>query len=224
MIAIQQFVSKIRARFFKSQYLDPDFDKRGATTNEEIDLFWQDEQRVKEYLVQERLDFFQEVAHKIPYSEDVKSVIDIGCGSGHVLFHYSKIHHIKEEALVACEISIHALLQVNKLLPRVNLLRVDLLLLPHLLNHKFDLAIATEILEHLQQPQKYLKSIIEILNLGGKVLITIPNGDLDNWSGHVNFWNKNQFKEFLGKFNEIELVYSETLSSNDLLFVIKKVR
>ena len=31
-------------------------------------------------------------------------------------------------------------------------------------------------------------------------------------------------KEFLGKFNEIELVYSETLSSNDLLFVIKKVR
>ena len=41
---------------------------------------------------------------------------------------------------------------------------------------KFDFVICSEVLEHLNTPQKALKSIKEILNKSGLLIVTIPNG------------------------------------------------
>lgn len=219
---LSSIMAAIRSKLLKPGYLDSDFDKHGAATNKELDLFWRDELRVKNYLIQERLDFFKEVTSKIPYTRNIKSVIDVGCGSGHVLYYYAKMHNLSEKNLCANEISINALVQANKLLPKANLLRADLLSLPNLFKHTFDLAIATEIMEHLKNPKKYLLCLIALLKPGAIALITIPNGDIDNWEGHVNFWNEAEFKKFLDQFAEIKVNHSEQLASGDLLFVIKK--
>jgi len=44
-------------------------------------------------------------------------------------------------------------------------------------NEKFDLVIATEVIEHLENPGEFLNNCKEILNIGGKILLTTPNKD-----------------------------------------------
>ncbi|MFA5927117.1 MAG: class I SAM-dependent methyltransferase [Patescibacteria group bacterium] len=224
-MTLKKITRAVKTKLLRSpKYLDPDFDKRGAITPEQIDLFWKDELRIKDYLIPERLAFFEEVASKAPYTKNIKHVIDIGCGSGHILAHYAKLHDINEKNLVANEISAYALLQVNKLLPKTNLLRADLLSLPELLQPNFDLAIATEIFEHLEKPERYLSCLVSILKPKGRALITIPDGDVDNWQGHFNFWNEKQFRQFVKSFDDIAIQHFERLSSDDLLFIIEKIR
>ncbi|MBK9098368.1 MAG: class I SAM-dependent methyltransferase [bacterium] len=44
-------------------------------------------------------------------------------------------------------------------------------------NEKFDLIIATEVIEHLENPFEFLKDCKKILNQDGKILLTTPNKD-----------------------------------------------
>lgn len=41
---------------------------------------------------------------------------------------------------------------------------------------KFDFIIASEVLEHVEQPERFLRSLRERLNAGGHLLVTVPNG------------------------------------------------
>lgn len=76
----------------------------------------------------------------------------------------------------------------------------------------FDLVIASEVLEHLEQPEKALD---EILRISKKyILVSVPNEpiwrvcnvlrgkywrDLGNTPGHIQHWGKKQFCNMVGK-------------------------
>jgi 2-polyprenyl-3-methyl-5-hydroxy-6-metoxy-1,4-benzoquinol methylase len=44
-------------------------------------------------------------------------------------------------------------------------------------NEKFDLIIATEVIEHLENPNEFLRDCKKLLNQAGKILLTTPNKD-----------------------------------------------
>jgi len=53
----------------------------------------------------------------------------------------------------------------------------------------------------------------------GIIIITVPNSDRDSYVGHLNFWNRDSFREFLGPSGLEDFQYLEDGWS--MLFVIR---
>jgi hypothetical protein len=75
---------------------------------------------------------------------------------------------------------------------------------------RFDLVLCTEVLEHLERPDAALDHLLE---LGGRVVVTVPDGELDSYEGHVNFWTIDQFAALLESHGRarVEKLDPETL-------------
>ncbi len=100
----------------------------------------------------------------------ITTVLDVGCGEGFTLARLKKVHIGKvyegiEKDLVAIELG-------KKLYPKVTIKEGDIYKLPYKSN-SFDLVMATEVLEHLDNPKKAYR---ELLRVSKKyVLLSVPN-------------------------------------------------
>jgi len=77
--------------------------------------------------------------------------------------------------------------------------------------NEFDVIILSDVLEHLDYPEKALTECKRVLKKNGKMIITIPNSNnilfkLGIWNQavktgneHKKFWGKKDFTEFLSK-------------------------
>lgn len=66
-------------------------------------------------------------------------------------------------------------------------------------NKKYDVIIATEVLEHLENPAKALKNLFSTLNVEGRLFVTVPNGRTDTYQGHIHFWSPESWTLFVNK-------------------------
>lgn len=62
---------------------------------------------------------------------------------------------------------------------------------------KYDVTIATEVLEHLEYPMKALQTLLSSITPGGRVFITVPDGRKDTYSGHIHFWSPESWSLFV---------------------------
>jgi hypothetical protein len=81
------------------------------------------------------------------------------------------------------------------------------------INFKSDVAVALDVLEHVNNPVKYLKKINTIMRKNGKIFLTFPHSQSfkskylkEKWSmiapfGHLNFFSKNSTSIMLKKTN-----------------------
>jgi ubiquinone/menaquinone biosynthesis C-methylase UbiE len=74
----------------------------------------------------------------------------------------------------------------------------------------FDIVLSIETLEHVRQPEQAVRELLRICRPGGKVVVTVPNGERDRWEGHVNFWTPSQFPELLSPFGHTVVNVLET--------------
>ena len=83
-----------------------------------------------------------------PYVDNIKIVLDFGCGEGDVLGHI-----LKEKGL-----------EVDS---------YDIYFYPKKIyeNKQYDLITSTEVFEHLQDPQKILKTLVNLLNTDGYIIL-----------------------------------------------------
>lgn len=125
-------------------------ERRGATKH--------DERRVREYIIS-----------KVP--KDVKSILDVGCGSGWVAEHFTK----KGIRVHSLDISITNPAKALKLYPseKHNGIVADSFCLPYA-NDSFDCVIASEIIEHVIDPSAFIKEVFRVAAKGGKLIITTP--------------------------------------------------
>ena len=65
------------------------------------------------------------------------------------------------------------------------------------LDYKFDIVFCTEVLEHLLYPHIALQNIIHLSQDSGVIMITVPNGRIDTFEGHINFWSPESWKVFI---------------------------
>lgn len=142
------------------------------------------------------------------------NILDAGCGEG---FSLNKLSENKiGKKLEGIENSKTAIILSKKINPNLNIKFGSVYKLPYK-NNSFDLVICTEVLEHLENPEKALKELARVSKQ--YLLLTVPNEPFfmvsnllrgknvkrfGNDQGHLNHWNVYSFNKFL-KENSIKI-------------------
>lgn len=137
------------------------------------------------------------------------TILDAGCGEGFTII--KLIQAGIGEKIEGVENSKIAISLSKKVNPQLAIKYGSIYSLPYK-DSSFDLVICTEVLEHLDDPQKGLKELIRVSNKN--LLLTVPNEPwftyqrilrgkniphLGAHPEHVNHWTTGGFKKFLQK-------------------------
>lgn len=121
-------------------------------------------------------------------------IADIGCGTGVLVDKLCS--QFPESRVQGFDFSSAKIVQCKKHYGHANLtFDVHNIYVP--LAEKRDVLIATEVLEHLEQPTLALKNLTAGLVPSGRAFITVPNGREDTFRGHIHFWSPESWSLFL---------------------------
>ena len=87
-------------------------------------------------------------------------------------------------------------------------------------DESFDLVLSIQTMEHLKDPAAAFREMWRLMRRGGRLVITIPNGNLDTWEGHCNFWTA---ESFLAMANQNAERVEHINDSRNILFVFRKM-
>lgn len=145
-------------------------------------------------------------------------ILDFGSGEGFFIDELIKRNVVLHEYL-GVDTRQNALKEAKLKHPQFSFVNADLLNCA-LDGEQFDFVIASQVLEHLPQPEKYLEILCSLSK--GSLLLTVPNEPwfrilnllrgrdikkLGNHPDHVNLWSFKQFCDFVGDFIIIERAY-----------------
>jgi ubiquinone/menaquinone biosynthesis C-methylase UbiE len=179
-------------------------------TAEAFDFFWQSSFARDHYMEPARRKVLDEVADIIAQHAR-GALVDVGCGPGHLLESIVDLRpELASHSLVGIDYSLVALEQSRKRLPGAQFLLADANALP-LSEHQFDCVCCVETLEHLEDPQAATAELERITRKGGTILVTVPNGELDDWDGHRHFFNRDSLERM---FRRSRVVRFEMMNEN----------
>ena len=78
-------------------------------------------------------------------------------------------------------------------------------------SESFDLAVSVEVLEHVEDDEKFVSEVCRVLKPGGRFIMTTPNGDfVENKNpDHKRHYKRQQLNSLLEKyFTNVEVVYA----------------
>lgn len=189
-------------------------------TKEKMDEFFANPENLRNYINQEREEFFLSVVSLLKernVSADNKAIGDAGCGTGHLLLYLSQ--EFSPASMHGFDFSAEALKVAGKVLPAAEFSLFDIY---EGTDKTFDIVFCTEVLEHLLHPEKALARLTEMLNPAGVLLITVPNGRIDTYEGHINFWSPESWEIFITKAGTGFKTETGLLGKTDLFAVITK--
>lgn len=157
--------------------------------------------------------FFDEVIHEIRQIQP-ESVLEFGCGEGLFLREVEK-RGLGFESFLGLDLRRDAIEMAKELHPGHTFFEGDLLGWDCPEKY-FDLVIASQVLEHLPQPERYLEPLVACS--GKYLLLTVPwepwfrmmnllrgrdLGRLGNHPEHINRWGVGQFERFVAPYANI---------------------
>lgn len=158
-------------------------------------------------------DLWEEVAKHIPNKPF--SLIDIGCGCGHLL-HYLSINRPKLN-LYGTDFSAEAIKLANKNCPEAELKLCCDNSFPFA-KESFDIIICSEVLEHIENPRGFLKRVCTLLKNGGFLITTTPWKWGESDPEHI--WNYEKPQDIImlssGKLKMLE----STIANNNRTMVV----
>jgi 2-polyprenyl-3-methyl-5-hydroxy-6-metoxy-1,4-benzoquinol methylase len=161
-------------------------------SKEGLNEFYSDREAVESYLdpgFYERLiDLL--VTHGVDY--EGKRVADVGCGTGGLLNALRK--RFQTRSLTGFEYSENALEIARSQVSGVEFCYFDIY---EGSSREFDVIFCIEVIEHLLHPEKALRNVVSMLADSGTALVTVPNGRIDTFDGHINFWSPESWDVFL---------------------------
>lgn len=139
--------------------------------------------------------FNKQIINYILRSKKSGRLLEIGCAYGYILKYAEKYFET-----YGMDISNYAITQAKKITKRTELKVGDVEkdLKEFIGNKKFDIVIALDVLEHLENPEKVIKLIKNHLNKGGIFIFRVPNKSsidyhflklfnrLDKWHGNTD--------------------------------------
>jgi 2-polyprenyl-3-methyl-5-hydroxy-6-metoxy-1,4-benzoquinol methylase len=164
---------------------------------------YRSDELLDQYLAPERLAFYREVANKCADLAP-RRIIDVGCGTGHLLRVLVESLPVPPQHVVGVDRSTAGIRRARELLPNAQWIACDLHRIPRS-GARYDLVLCTEVLEHVSMPRRAVEVLREVCAPGGRVALTVPDGAQDSWEGHVNFWTEDELREFLEPEGLIEL-------------------
>src|SRR3989344_3585464 len=151
------------------------------------------------------IEMLKQVQHDKDYV--IKTILDAGCGEGFTL---NKLYQEEMgEELEGIDGSEEAISIGKKIHPHLSLKRASIYKLPYK-DSSFDLVLSTEVLEHLEEPEKALKEIIRVTRK--YILLSVPNEpffmlsnflrgkNITRWGNdidHINHWSARSFEKFV---------------------------
>lgn len=184
---------------------------------ESFDEYWANEGLVSEYLVAARKDFYYEVLSACePYL--CGNTVDVGCGPGFVSQILSSSQNIK--TVYGIDFSLTSIKRCRQDVPAGHFFVGDIYRMS-CQDGAFDSVMCMETLEHLEQPARALAELFRVCKVGGHVVITIPNGAIDEYVGHINFWTEQEFRALLSGERITKFQYCA--EGRAMLFIAKKL-
>lgn len=150
--------------------------------------------------------------------QDCQKVLEVGCGKGAFVERLSNELKLDSQGIelnqAAANYAKSKGIQVNT---------VDIEQLATEKAGYFDAVCTFQVLEHISQPQPFLRNLIKLVKLGGKVIISVPNAEsfaqysqdklLDQPPHHMTRWNKTTFLSLTNLFPlKIERILTEPLA------------
>lgn len=181
-------------------------------SSEGYDLLWGDSNNLEAFRneangIRDKLtvEIVDSVQHDL---KSVKDVVDIGCGVGDLLAEV--INRQPGISLSGLDFSAKAVYMAAQRFPEGSFIQhVIVESLPYD-NDQFDLVLCTDVLEHLDCPQRIASELVRICRPGGLVVIVVPDGDVDQFLGHYWFWNQDSLSSMLADWNPEVIRLPET--------------
>jgi SAM-dependent methyltransferase len=126
------------------------------------------------------------------------SVADIGCGVGDLLTEV--VRRRPGVRVTGLDFSEKAVEGARAALPAGEFQRFTIgRTLPYP-SASFDVVLCTDVLEHLEYPRAVAAELVRICRPGGLVAIVVPDGDVDQFFGHLWFWNEQSLAAMLAEW------------------------
>ena len=107
------------------------------------------------------------------------SLLEVGCGTGFLLGELRD--RFPGAALAGCDILFDSLRYAQPHLPRVLMFQADACRLP--IERRFDVVIALDVIEHLDEDAAALREMFRVVERGGGLVLTVPQHQW-LWSTH----------------------------------------
>jgi cyclopropane fatty-acyl-phospholipid synthase-like methyltransferase len=161
-----------------------------------------------------------EYAHNQFILKNYKSILDIGCGSG-----FKLLKHFSAYNTIGVEIK-----------PTIDFLKKKFpfrswKLLNEVYGNSFDMVIIADVIEHVENPDLFIKEIFENINFKS-IIISTPDRNLLHSKFHFGpptnpchfrEWNFKEFSKFINKYIQIEdHIISNKYQGTQLVFGQKK--
>ncbi|WP_309082886.1 methyltransferase [Chelativorans sp.] len=129
------------------------------------------------------------------YFMPARSLLEIGCGTGYVLTGVAAA--FPQVRLVGSEIFIAGLAQAKSRVPDASLIQMDARHIPY--RGEFDVAIAADVLEHIEEDEQVLSQLFKALRPGGGAIITVPQhpwmwSGADDYACHVRRYTSSEIR------------------------------
>ncbi len=122
-----------------------------------------------------------------------KKVADFGCGIGNLLFHIDQ--NLKPSTCYGFDFSETLLELAVKRFPHAHFELHDIYMER---KDQFDFVFCTEVIEHLLYPGRALQNVLSVVRKSaGGAFITVPDGRIDTFEGHINFWSPESWEIFI---------------------------
>jgi 2-polyprenyl-3-methyl-5-hydroxy-6-metoxy-1,4-benzoquinol methylase len=120
------------------------------------------------------------------------SVMDVGCGNGLLLKILSENFPVSAQA--GMEYAEAAIEVARKLNPVPEYIVHDI---NEPYGVQYGAVICTEVIEHILYPARAVQNMLAMVQNKGILLITVPNGRIDTFAGHINFWSPESWNVFI---------------------------
>lgn len=165
-------------------------------TSEIYNQFYSDRDTLEAYFNDSRLGFYQSVlnlATEKNLNLNEKDIADFGCGSGHLLELFCSV--FKPKSSTGFDFSKSGIDYAKKTFENHLFFVKDIY--ENITPNTYDFIMCTEVLEHLEYPDRALWNMLNSLKNNGILLLTVPNGRIDTIEEHINFWSPESWKIFI---------------------------